>query len=167
VIPGKKYKPEDILEIAWRRRWLLVVPLVVASIGTMLWSSRLPDRYRSEAVVLIVPPRVPQNYVRPTVTKGLQDRLEGMRQEILSRTRLERIITEFDLYPELRRRTIMDTVVARMREDIGLQVAAPRSCRASWTRPGESCRSTKPGSRAFAGRTPEGCPRRSNRTFTS
>jgi protein tyrosine kinase modulator len=130
VIPGKKYKPEDILEIVWRRRWLLVVPLVVSSIGTMVWSRGLPDRYQSEAVVLVVPPRVPQNYVRPTVTKPLKDRLEGIRQEILSRTRLERIITEFDLYPELRRKALMDTVVARMREDIGLDVAAARSRRA-------------------------------------
>jgi len=130
VIPGKKYKPEDILEIAWRHRWQLVVPLVVISIATMVWSQRLPDRYRSQAVVLIVPPRVPQNYVRPTVTRGLQDRLEGMRQEILSRTRLERIITEFDLYPALRSRALMDTVVARMVDDIGLNVAAARARRA-------------------------------------
>jgi polysaccharide chain length determinant protein (PEP-CTERM system associated) len=114
----------------WRRRWLLVVPLVVSSIGTMVWSRGLPDRYRSEAVVLVVPPRVPQNYVRPTVTKPLKDRLEGIRQEILSRTRLERIITEFDLYPELRRKALMDTVVARMRDDIGLEVAAARTRRA-------------------------------------
>ena len=129
MIPGKSYKPEDILEMVWRRRWLLVLPLVVGSVGTMLWSRTLPDRYQSDAVVLIVPPRVPTNYVRPTITRSLQDRLEGMRQEIMSRTRLERIILEFDLYPEMRRKALMDTVVARMRDDIGLNVAQARTRR--------------------------------------
>ena len=34
VLPGKKYTPEDILQIAWHRKWLILVPFVVASVGT-------------------------------------------------------------------------------------------------------------------------------------
>ena len=114
--------------MVWRRRWLLVV-LVVSSIGTMIWSRGLPDIYRSEAVVLIVP----RAFHRTTCARPSQEAFRidwRIRQEILSRTRLERIIIEFDLYPDLRRKALMDTVVARMRDDIGLDVAAARSKRA-------------------------------------
>ena len=50
MIPGKKYKPEDFLEAAWRRRWFIMVPLVVISAVTMLVVRRLPDRYESLSV---------------------------------------------------------------------------------------------------------------------
>lgn len=120
MIPGKKYSPEDFLEIAWRRRWVVVIPFVLIAIGTFIWSQSLPNRYRSRAVVLVVAPQVPLNYVRPTVTEPLQKRLDSMQSEILSHARLEAMIQEFDLYPDLRKETIMDEVVAQMRRDIGV-----------------------------------------------
>lgn len=120
MIPGKKYAPEDFLEIAWRRRWMVVTPFVLVALGTFIWSQTLPNLYRSRAVVLVVAPQVPLNYVRPTVTDPLEKRLSAMQQEILSYARLQAMIEEFDLYPELRQQTIMDEVVAQMRRDISV-----------------------------------------------
>jgi protein tyrosine kinase modulator len=117
VIPGKQYKPEDILEAAWRRRWFIVLPLVVVSALTIAIAHSLPDRYRSEAVLQIVPQRVPENFVRPTVTTRLDERLTAISQQLLSRTQLERIIEKFDLYPEERKKQPMEDVVERMRRD--------------------------------------------------
>jgi polysaccharide chain length determinant protein (PEP-CTERM system associated) len=122
VIPGKKYRPEDFLAMAWRRRWFLVVPLVVAAVGTFFYAQTLPNRYRSQATVIVIRPQVPENLVRSTITQTLQERLEYMRQQILSRARLERMIEEFDLYPEERRRLLMDQVVEMMRRDIRVEV---------------------------------------------
>ncbi len=115
MIPGKTLKPEDILEAAWRRRWLIIVPFVVIAASTVLIASFLPDRYRSETVLLIVPQRVPENFVRSTVTARLDERLRAMSQQILSRTRLEQIIQDFNLYPTERRSMIMEDVVETMR----------------------------------------------------
>jgi polysaccharide chain length determinant protein (PEP-CTERM system associated) len=128
LIPGKKYKPEDFLEIAWRRRWVVIGPFAVIALGTLLWSLSLPNRYRSQALVLVIPPQVPENYVRPPVTETLKERLESMRQQIMSRTQLERIITEFDLYEEERKTMFMDQVVQLMQQrDIRIDV--PRTTR--------------------------------------
>jgi polysaccharide chain length determinant protein (PEP-CTERM system associated) len=122
VLPGKKYKPEDFLAIAWRHRWVILVPLVVCALATFAWSRSLPNRYRSEAFVLIIPPQVPESLVRPTITESLQERLNLMRQQILSRTRLERIILEFNLYSKERQSLLMEQIVERMRVDIGVNV---------------------------------------------
>lgn len=122
MIPGKKYKPEDFLEIAWRRKWVILLLLIVCAVGTFGWSQTLPNRYRSEAVVLIIPPQVPETIIRTTITESLQERLDLMQQQILSRTRLERIIQEFDLYAEDRKRLLMEQVVEQMRADIGVTV---------------------------------------------
>ena len=70
------------------------------ALGTFVCSQSQPNRYRSEAIVLIIPPQVPEIVVRPMITESLQERLDLMKQQILSRARLERIIQEFDLYPQ-------------------------------------------------------------------
>jgi polysaccharide chain length determinant protein (PEP-CTERM system associated) len=120
VIPGKQYKPEDYLEMAWRRRWIIAVPLVVFAVVTFFYSQTLPNRYRSEALVLVEAPQIPVSYAQPVETARLQQRLDAMQARILSRTRLERIVQEFELYPEERERMLMERVVERMRRDISM-----------------------------------------------
>jgi polysaccharide chain length determinant protein (PEP-CTERM system associated) len=115
VIPGKQYKPEVFVEIAWRRRWFILAPFVLIMAGTFTVTQLLPDLYRSSALLLIVPQRIPENLVRSTVTTRLDERLSAISQEILSRTRLENIVQEFDLYPNERRRMIMEDVIEKMR----------------------------------------------------
>lgn len=116
MIPGKKYTPEDVLAIAWRRRWLLVVPFLVVVAGSALVAYKLPSRWVSKAVISIVPQSVPESYVRSTVTMGPQDRLESIRRRILSRPRLERIIRELNLYPDRRDSGRIDDIVKQMRD---------------------------------------------------
>jgi polysaccharide chain length determinant protein (PEP-CTERM system associated) len=122
VIPGKTYTPEDILDIAKRRMWLIVVPFVLVASVTAFMALRMPNRYRSETVILVVPQRIPESYVRSTVTSRIEDRLQSIGQQILSRTFLERIIVDFDLYPEARRTQPMENIVEDMRRaDISIE----------------------------------------------
>ena len=122
MLPGKAYKPEDILQILLRRIWLLLVPLAVVGAATAVVVHKLPDRFRSETVLLVVPQRVPESYVKATVTTRIEDRLQSIRALIMSRTRLEKVIQEFDLYAKERKTGIMEDVVEQMRNDIDLQV---------------------------------------------
>jgi len=132
MIPGKKYTPEDFLLIGWRWKWLLVLPLVVGAAAAAVWVRFQPDLYRAETVILVIPQRVPENYVRSTVTTRLQDRLQSISQQILSRTRLERIILDFNLYPEARRTTFMEAVVEEMRRNINPQIVRGDAFRISY-----------------------------------
>jgi polysaccharide chain length determinant protein (PEP-CTERM system associated) len=132
MIPGKKYTPEDVLRLVWRRKWLIVIPLVLAGAGATTWAHFQPDLYRSETSILVVPQRVPDNYVRSTVTTRLQDRLQSINQQILSRTRLERIIQDFNLYPEMRRTSFMEAVVEEMRRNINPQIVRGNAFRISY-----------------------------------
>jgi len=82
--------------------------------------------YEASTSVIIVPQRVPDSFVRSTVTAGLTERLSIISKQVLSRTRLERIVQEFDLYAEERRRMIMEDVIELMRTDIALNVNTSR-----------------------------------------
>jgi len=111
VIPGKVYTPEDIAFIAWRRKWWAILPAIVITATAFVWIRTLPNQYMSDTLILVVPQQVPEAYVRSTVTTRIEDRLQTITQQILSRTRLERIVQDFNLYPELRKTAIMEDVV--------------------------------------------------------
>jgi polysaccharide chain length determinant protein (PEP-CTERM system associated) len=118
MIPGKTYTADDYLRILWRRKWIVLVPFVVISLGTVAVVKRLPNKYRSETTILVVPQRVPDSYVRSTVIATIDDRLRSISEQILSRSRLERIIDSHNLYLEMRQKYSIEDVVARMRSDI-------------------------------------------------
>jgi polysaccharide chain length determinant protein (PEP-CTERM system associated) len=122
MLPGKQYEPEDYLRAAWARRWVILIPAVLIAAGTAIVASQLPNRYRSTTTILIVPPRVPADYVRPAVNTSTQDRLQMIGQQIMSRTRLEKIMQEFNLYERERKTMLMEDVIERMRTDIHIDV---------------------------------------------
>jgi uncharacterized protein involved in exopolysaccharide biosynthesis len=123
VLPGKTYTPDDIARIALRRKWAIILPFLVIGLGAVIISHYLPNKYRSETLILVVPQQVPETYVRSTVTSRIEDRLQSISQQILSRTRLEKIIQDFNLYASERRTQIMEDIVERMRNrDIKVEV---------------------------------------------
>jgi len=81
--------------------------------------------YRSEAVILVEQQKVPAQYVVPNVTISLQDRLQSMTQQILSRTRLQATIKRFGLYSRhggLDMLLNSGDVVEQMRKDIHIDL---------------------------------------------
>src|SRR5688572_9790508 len=108
----------QVLRAVARRRWVVLMPFAIGLALAPFLSQLAPERYRSETLIMVVPQRVPDTYVKPTVTESVVDRLPGITDQILSRSRLEQIIQEMGLYVEERRRNVMEEVVAEMRLDI-------------------------------------------------
>jgi polysaccharide chain length determinant protein (PEP-CTERM system associated) len=127
MLPGRKYTPEDILSLLWKRRWYVIVPFVLCSMTALIVSRVLPNKYESETLIQVIPQRVPEEYVRSTVTTRLEDRLQSLTQLIMSRTRLEKVIQEFNLYPEARAKGIMQDVVEGMQKDITVKTTGDRN----------------------------------------
>ena len=118
MLPGKIYKPEEFLQIFRKRIWVVAVPWALIAAGTAGVARLLPDEYQSRAVIQIVPPRVPDAIMKAPTTASMTDRLRATEAMILSRTRLENLVKEFNLYPQEQKTQIMEDIVARMRRDI-------------------------------------------------
>jgi polysaccharide chain length determinant protein (PEP-CTERM system associated) len=132
VLPGKTYTPEDILRIARRRWWIVLITLALGAGGGIAVSRRLPEKFRSETLIMLMAQRIPDAYVKATVTAKIEDRLNSLEDQILSRSRLERIIVDLDLYQALRRTLPMEDVVQRMRDDIVVKIEGKESFRVSY-----------------------------------
>jgi polysaccharide chain length determinant protein (PEP-CTERM system associated) len=114
-VSARNYTLDEIWNIAVRNRWLILIPVALGLAAAPFLARFAPLRYRSEALILVVPPQVPGSYVQPTVVESVEDRLPSITARILSRSRLEKIILDLDLYKKERSREVMEDVVDQMR----------------------------------------------------
>jgi hypothetical protein len=75
------------LAILWRYRLVALCALIVGSILTVTTVKRLPDVYASTTLIMVEAQDVPVTFVNPTTTERLEQRLQAMNQEVMSRTR--------------------------------------------------------------------------------
>ena len=121
---ARTFTPEDAIRAIVSRRWVILVPFAIGIAAAPILARYAPEKYRSETLILVVPQRVPDSYVKATVTESVEDRLPSITDQILSRSRLERIIQEMDLYKVERTKQVMEDVVAKMRSDVNVAIAA-------------------------------------------
>jgi len=131
MLPGKIYSPEEVLHLVRTRVWLLILLTIVGVLVAAAVSKRLPSLYRSEALMLFEPQRVPDEFVKSMPAAGVEDRIDGLKSQILSRSRLERVISEYGLYPELSGVPMEDRVL-RMAADVTVKPETKVSFRISY-----------------------------------
>ena len=112
---------QDGVAIVVRRRWHLLGPFFAIGMLGLGVARILPVRYRSEALILVDEQQVPTQYVTPNVVMNIEDHLQSMTHQILSRSRLEHLIEQFDLYPAERANPENDDLIERMRKDITVE----------------------------------------------
>jgi uncharacterized protein involved in exopolysaccharide biosynthesis len=86
---------DDYLEILRRRYWILLLTAILGAGGAYLFSRTLPNQYQSRTVVLVQQPKVDQTFVTPVVSEGISQRLERMREQILSPAGLQLVAERF------------------------------------------------------------------------
>ena len=120
--PEERINLEQYFAIVRRRHWYFVIPLFLGWLTLWGLSWLLPSIYRSGTLILVQQPAVPSQYVVSNVTDSLQSRLQSITQQILSRTRLVRIIESQNLYATNRRLSTLDEKVEQMRHDIEIEL---------------------------------------------
>jgi polysaccharide chain length determinant protein (PEP-CTERM system associated) len=101
-------------EAPLRRPWLVVVPLVACAVAAVATSYLLAPRYRSSTLILVAPDRMPSNIMPQMATEKTSRRLQTLRQEVQSRTRLEMVARALDPYGSLGKEPLIETI-ERMR----------------------------------------------------
>jgi succinoglycan biosynthesis transport protein ExoP len=110
------------LGVIRRRHLHFLIPLFVG--WAIVWgvSWVLPQRYKSTTLILVEQPTMPKDYVTPNVNDDLQERMQSITQQILSRTRLLHIIDQLNLYAWSHSSPSPDQKVERMRKEIDIEL---------------------------------------------
>jgi succinoglycan biosynthesis transport protein ExoP len=128
-MPETESSPSDILDRAKgtvvRGRWRILLTAGVVSLATVAVLYQLPNRYTSQATLLVVPQQVPARYVTPTTETNIADALQSMTQDVLSRARLLELIDEFGLYAKERQHLAPEEVLDIMRKYIDIEPVTP------------------------------------------
>ncbi len=112
---------EQVHGLIIRRRWWILGTACIIALATAGFVSRLPDRYTSEATLVVRQQQVSQHYVEPTNTTTASEALKSLMQEVLSRSRLLGIIEEFGLYAKVKKRLTSEELVELMRKDVAIE----------------------------------------------
>ena len=116
---------EHYLRILMHRKWLAAGVWVAVSVATVTVAYRLPNTYTSETVILVDPQKVPEAYVKPTVSGDVRNRLGTLSQQILSESRLQKIIDANNLYQEEKKKGLFrEDIITLMRSDISVKVVS-------------------------------------------
>jgi polysaccharide chain length determinant protein (PEP-CTERM system associated) len=113
----------EIKGIVRRRRWQFLVPFFCG--WALVWGASwlIPSTYRSGTLILVEQPSVPEKYVVSNIDIDIQHQLDSITQQILSRTRLLRIIDSLGLYAQERKNKSPDDLVETMRKDIEIELS--------------------------------------------
>jgi protein tyrosine kinase modulator len=110
-----------LLSIFYRKKILIFCVFIVVFLLTAYTAVILPNIYQSSTLILVSPQRVPTSYVTSTITTDLAERMQSIIQEILSRTQLEKIVQEFNLYSSHAIGSMMEDRVERLRKAIKVE----------------------------------------------
>lgn len=110
------------VDLIRRRHIHFLMPVFVGWLIVWGISWILPTTYKSSTLILVQQPTMPENYVAPNVNENLQDRLQSITQQILSRTRLLTIVEKLNLYTGAGAPKTPDDKVEAMRKDIGIEL---------------------------------------------
>ncbi len=110
-----------------RGRWKILLTATVVSVVAIAALYRVPNRYTSQATLLVVPQQVPARYVTPTTETNIADAVQAMTQDVLSRTRLLELIDQFGLYAKERQHLAPEEVIELMRKYIDIEPVQPAS----------------------------------------
>jgi polysaccharide chain length determinant protein (PEP-CTERM system associated) len=103
------------------RGWIFL-GTVLFSLAGFTFVLLMPDHYKASTTILVDPQKVPEKYVSPTVSSDPGQRLNTITQQVLSSTRLQQIIDDMQLYPELRGKISREELIELMRKDIAITV---------------------------------------------
>jgi polysaccharide chain length determinant protein (PEP-CTERM system associated) len=91
---------EDYTSILRRHVWLIITPAVILCGAAYLVSLKLPKKYESKTTVLVEAQRVPSDLVKPLEVGDPNEKLNSMKEKIMSNSRLQPIVERFGLFYE-------------------------------------------------------------------
>lgn len=111
----------DYIDVFRRRRWSFIVPFCAVVVTALAIALLLPSRYMSTAKILIEEQEIPYDYVRTTVSSYAEQRVQAIKQRIMSTARLVEIVNRLDLYGDLREKKPIEEIISKMRKDIKIE----------------------------------------------
>ncbi len=112
----------DYLALLRRRKSLILIVAASLLAASAALAFLLPAVYRSTATILIEEQEIPPDLVRSAIATYADQRIETIKQQVLSRSTLWKLVEQYDLYKGLRKRNPPEEILTRFVKDIQIDV---------------------------------------------
>lgn len=112
----------DYLALLRRRKTLILMVAASLLAASAALAFLLPAVYRSTATILIEEQEIPPDLVRSAIATYADQRIETIKQQVLSRSTLWKLVEQYDLYKGLRKRNPPEEILTRFVKDIQIDV---------------------------------------------
>lgn len=110
----------DYISIAWRRKFHILIPFITVLSVTVAAVFLLPPVYKSTGTILIESQQIPEELIQSTVTSFADERIQVIKQRIMTSQQLLGIIRKFNLYEDEINSTPRSEILEDMRERIAI-----------------------------------------------
>lgn len=123
----------DYIAVAKRRKKIILIAMCVIFFIGVLVSILWPSTYRSTAVILIESQDIPPDLVRSTITSYAVQRIEEIKQRIMTTSNIMSVVERFELYDKDDLKRLTRTEISKkfrnnvLVEPISADVMDPRS----------------------------------------
>ena len=116
-------KPLDYLKIVFRRKWLLIIPLVIGIIGGIIAANTLPKVYRASTLILVEEGRIINPLIKDlAVSTSTAQRLAILREQILGWDRIKQLISSLNLAKDVKTQLQFEGLVRSLRRNIRVRL---------------------------------------------
>lgn len=130
----KSIKIDYYLDLVVRRRWLIIIPFCLSMIGGMFLAVTTPRIYQATTLILVEPKSIPDKYVEPLTEVTVKERVSTITQQVKSRTYIERVIKEAELFSDPQYKNMLAEVkVEAVRKNMQVEVTRGRRGADSFT----------------------------------
>ncbi len=116
-------KPLDYIKMIFRRKWLIIIPLVIGAIGGIISANTLPKIYRASTLILVEEGRIINPLVKGlAVSTSMAQRLTILREQILGWDRINQLISKLNLAKNVKTQQEFEGLVSRLRRHIRVRL---------------------------------------------
>jgi succinoglycan biosynthesis transport protein ExoP len=120
--------PGEYARIVWKRKWLILLPMIAIASAITWVVLRLPDVYESSTLIVVTPPTIPSTIVPTASEDTLTRQLNSIGQFVTSRSSLQPLVEKYRLYEAERMRgEPMESIIDQIRKDIKVEVNTSRN----------------------------------------
>ena len=105
-----------------RRKWWLILPALIAIVVAGAVALSLPNIYQSSATIMVQKQQIATDLVPTSVTSYVDQRIQALTQQVMSRTKILQLVNKYDLLPDIRKKLTTEDLVDRIKEQISIEL---------------------------------------------
>jgi len=112
---------KQYVDIAWRRKWWIVIPIIIGTAGSLYAYKVAPKLYSATTSVLVTRPNIPDDVVR-TVSVRMDEQLKQLTISILSNNYLTQVARENGLLEDGADEATRERVCAAIKRSVNVEL---------------------------------------------